>query len=97
MPPPAETPPLTPPSLASRFAHSWWPAPTLSLAIFLIALVLAFTGAVGAPYYIFKLWEASILLHAVVAVSLFIRGKNREGTISICLLCVPLGCFWLVA
>jgi hypothetical protein len=97
MPNSAETPPLKPPSLASRLVNSPWPAPAFSLTLFVLGLILAAARAFPAPYYVFKLWEASILLHVVVGVALLIRGKTRDGTISLSLLCVPLVCFWLVS
>lgn len=94
---PAEPLKLKPPSPASRFASSWWPAPVLSLGLFLVGLALAFARAFPAPYYVFKVWEVSILLHVIVAASLLIRGRTKDGVISISLLCLPLGCFWLVS
>lgn len=97
MPPPVQTETLTSRLLASRFANAWWPAPALSLALFLFGLTLALVGVHPAPYYVFKLWEVSIALHVAVGISLLVRGKNRDGAISLSLLCLPLICFWLVS
>ena len=97
MPNSAETPPLKPPSLASRLVNSPWPAPAFSLTLFVLGLILAAARAFPAPYYVFKIWEASIFLHVVVGVALLIRGKTRDGVISLSLLLLPLGCFWLVS
>lgn len=97
MPSPAEPLPPKPPFLVSRFANAWWPAPALSFALFLLGLVLVFARAFPAPYYVFRVWEASILLHVIVAISLLVRGRTKDGVISISLLCLPLGCFFLVS
>lgn len=90
----SETAPLR---LVRLLVDSAWCAPVFSLSILVSGEVARRNGFFPVPFYIEKIWLASVVLHGAIGISLLARKKVGTGILSISLLAVPCVCFWLIA